>query len=55
MTAKDKEVIWDIYERYNQALKDKGLIDFDDYALLCLDRVNSCSSWTSPYTHVIVD
>lgn len=51
----DKEVIWKIYTDYNNILKANNQVDFDDYALLCLDKINTTSSFKAPYTHIIVD
>ena len=51
----DKEVIWNIYTDYNNQLKSSDLVDFDDYALLCLKIINSKTDFTKPFTHIIVD
>lgn len=55
ITKKDKIVIWDVYNRYNAELKNKGKIDFDDYAILCLNKINNLPNFTPPYTHIIID
>ena len=55
VTANDKEVIWDLYLKYNQALKNRGKVDFDDYAILCLNKIENESYWDPPYTHIIID
>ena len=34
VTASDKEVIWNVYLKYNQELKNRGKVDFDDYAVI---------------------
>ncbi len=55
VTKKDKIVIWDLYTRYNTELKSRGMVDFDDYAILCLNKINNSPNFTPPYTHIIID
>ncbi|MEW7401427.1 3'-5' exonuclease [Elizabethkingia anophelis] len=55
VTKPDKETIWNIYTDYNNQLKNSDRVDFDDYALLCLEIINSNSNFTKPFTHIIVD
>jgi len=52
---KDKEVIWDVYTKYNDELRVKGNIDFDDYAILVLNKINATPNFETPYTHIIID
>ena len=33
VSANDKEVIWNVYLKYNQELKNRKKVDFDDYAI----------------------
>ncbi len=55
VTKKDKEVIWIVYEKYNQELRNRGKVDFDDYAILALRKIESNSNFAPPYTHIIID
>lgn len=55
VVQKDKEVIWDVYIKYNSELKNRRNIDFDDYAILVLNKINSTSNFSTPYTHIIID
>jgi len=55
VTKTDKEVIWVVYEKYNKELKDKGKIDFDDYAILALRKIENDPNFVAPYTHIIID
>lgn len=55
VAANDKEVIWEVYNRYNLKLKNRGKIDFDDYAILCLKKIEGTQDFTPPYTHIIID
>lgn len=55
VTKTDKEVIWDIYEKYNQELRNKGWVDFDDFALLALNKIENDPNFVPPYTHIIID
>lgn len=55
ITKSDKETIWAIYTDYNSQLKINDQVDFDDYALLCLDIIKSDPNFQRPFTHIIVD
>lgn len=55
VTKTDKEIIWSIYTDYNIQLKANNQVDFDDYALLCLNIIKSNPNFTKPFTHIIVD
>lgn len=55
VTKTDKETIWEIFSDYNSQLKINDLVDFDDYALICLDIINSNPDFEKPFTHIIVD
>lgn len=55
VTKTDKETIWEIFSDYNSQLKANDLVDFDDYALICLDIIKSNPDFEKPFTHIIVD
>jgi len=55
VNANDKEVIWTVYLKYNEALKNRGKIDFDDYAILSLRKIENDPFWKPPFTHIIID
>ncbi len=55
VTASDKEVIWNVYLKYNQKLKNRGKVDFDDYAIKCLQKIEDDPFWEPPFTHIIID
>lgn len=55
VTKLDKEGIWDIYTKYITKLKERKLVDYDDYALLCLFHIKRNPSLKKPYTHIIID
>lgn len=55
VTKTDKEVIWDIYQKYNQELRDREKVDFDDYAVLALRKIENDPAFVPPYTHIIID
>lgn len=55
VTKTEKETIWNIYNDYNNQLKANDQVDFDDYALLCLNIINAKSNFTKPFTHIVVD
>lgn len=50
----DKEIIWSVFAEYNNQLKSRGQVDFDDYALLSLQVLNR-KVITPPFTHIVVD
>lgn len=52
---KDKVVIWDVYNKYNAELQSTAKVDFDDYAILCLNKINNSPSFSPPFTHIIID
>lgn len=51
----DKEIIWNLFETYNNQLKEIRKIDFDDYARICLDKINNDDNWIPPFTHIVID
>lgn len=55
VTKIDKEVIWEVYEKYNLELRNKGQVDFDDYAILALRKIENDPNFIPPYTHIIID
>jgi len=55
VTANDKEVIWSVYLKYNQELKNRGKVDFDDYAIKSLHKIENDPFWKPPFTHIIID
>lgn len=55
VTTNDKEVIWNIYLKYNQELKNRGKVDFDDYAINSLHKIENDPLWEPPFTHIIID
>ena len=44
VTKTDKEVVWVVYKKYNQELKKRGQVDFDDYAILALRKIKNDSN-----------
>ncbi len=55
VTKNDKEVIWQVYEQYNQELKKNNWVDFDDYAILALKKIENTPDFIPPFTHIIID
>lgn len=51
----DKDIIWKIFTDYNNELKARDQVDFDDYALICLRIIDSVSKFSKPFTHIIID
>lgn len=55
VTKTDKQVIWEVFEKYNQELKSQGKVDFDDYAILALKKIETNPNFIPPYSHIIID
>lgn len=55
VTNIDKAVIWLAYERYKKVLMNRGVVDFDDYAILALNKIRNDPNFVPPYTHIIID
>lgn len=55
VTKMDKAVIWLVYEKYNEELRRRGEVDFDDYALLALQKIELNPNFIPPFTHIIID
>lgn len=51
----DRDLIWMVFESYQDELKQAKFIDFDDYALRCLALIESDPSFEPPFTHLVVD
>lgn len=55
VTKTDKQIIWEVFEKYNQELKNQGKVDFDDYAILALKKIETNPNFIPPYSHIIID
>lgn len=55
VTKVDKEIIWLVLNKYNLELKNRGNVDFDDYAILALNKIENNLNYIPPYTHIIID
>lgn len=55
VTSTDKEIIWSIYTKYNEELKNRRKVDFDDYAIISLQKIENNPLWEPPFTHIIID
>lgn len=52
VTRTDRPIIWKIYQDYQKIMNECGYVDFDDYALLCLDHMNDDDR---VFSHIIID
>ena len=52
VTRTDRPIIWKIYQDYLKIMKSIGCVDFDDYALLCLEYLNDNDR---VFSHIIID
>lgn len=52
VTRNDRPIIWKIYQDYLQLMKIGNCVDFDDYALLCLEHMNDSDR---VFSHIIID
>lgn len=54
VTKEGKEILWKIYEEYQETLKNLSLCDFNDFAIFALRELED-PSFDPPYTHIVVD
>lgn len=54
ITAGDKHIIWQMFDKYNKQLKQLDKFDFDDFAILCYQFLEKHPKY-KPFTHIIVD
>lgn len=50
-----KVAIWSVFIAYNQLLTNKNKIDFDDFALRCLQKINQTPNFQPPFSHLVID
>ncbi|TQO38687.1 UvrD-like helicase family protein [Arenibacter algicola] len=55
VTKDDKIIIWVLYENYNKLLKKNDKIDFDDFAILTLEKISNDANFQPLFTHIIID
>ncbi len=55
VTVFNKVFIWSIYSVYSYLLNKQKQVDFDDFALLVLKKIESKPNFTGPYTHIVID
>lgn len=55
VTKSDREFIWQIFDGYNKDMREAGKLDYDDYAIFCLNEIEKDASFIHPYSHIIVD
>jgi hypothetical protein len=53
LTIEQRATVWELYERYNAILRDRGIVDFNDVLTLALDRTRREPE--TDYAAVIVD
>ncbi|AQW99526.1 UvrD-helicase domain-containing protein [Elizabethkingia anophelis] len=55
VTKADKEVLWEIYIKYNQELRNRGKVEYDDFARLVLEKIEKDENFIPPFSHIIID
>ncbi len=50
-----KSAIWGVFLHYKKIMEINGKIDFDDFALLALKKINNTNSFQAPFSHIIID
>ena len=55
VTSDDKELLWECFSAYRNMMREKNLVDFDDFALFVHERIERDSSFEPPYSHLVVD
>lgn len=51
--SKERSIIFNLYEAYNEKLNEKGFIDYEDISIFALDMASKGEH--NRYTHIIVD
>lgn len=49
---RDRPILWSIYQDYQKLLRNANVVDYDDYALLCMDYL---SEEDRIFSHIIID
>ena len=55
VTKEHKAIIWSVFTTYQDIMKSRGKIDFDDFALLCLNKIEHTSTFKAPFSHIVID
>lgn len=55
VTKSHKSAIWGVYTSYKELMATNSKIDFDDFAVLALKRIESDSTFQPPFSHLVVD
>lgn len=55
VTAADKELLWEVFERYCSALNQRALVEYDDFANIALCSIDKNPDFTPPFSHIVVD
>lgn len=50
-----KEAIWGVYERYTKRMHSLNKVDFDDFASLCIERIDNDPYFEAPFSHIVID
>lgn len=55
VTKSHKNAIWGVFSHYKAIMAENSKIDFDDFATLALQRIETDSSFKAPFSHIVVD
>lgn len=53
VTKQDRESIWLVFNSYQEELKRRGQVEFDDFAPLVLEQIEI--GFSPPFTHIVID
>lgn len=55
VTKEHKSAIWGVFSHYKDLMNENSKIDFDDFALLALNKIKTDPTFQPPFSHIVVD
>lgn len=55
VTKSHKSTIWGVFKHYKRLMNENDKIDFDDFALLALKKIEMNPGFKPPFSHLVVD
>ncbi|OYY04506.1 MAG: DNA helicase UvrD [Sphingobacteriia bacterium 35-40-5] len=55
VTKEHKAIIWSVFTTYQDIMKSRDKIDFDDFALLSLNKIVQSPTFQAPFSHIVID
>jgi len=55
VTQEDKHILWELYEKHEEQMKDRNLVHYDDFAIVAIDLIEKTPDFIPPFSHIVVD